>query len=144
MATAAVPLYPIILLLLLLSDATSIREPFAWDPTDAATANMPFCRKTLPITERVKDLVGRLTLEEKVRLLVNNVTAVPRLGIKAYEWWSEALHGVSNSGPGTKFGGDFPGATIFPQVITTAASFNSTLWEAIGRNHDHMNCASTY
>ncbi|GLT43143.1 hypothetical protein SLA2020_171140 [Shorea laevis] len=133
MASAAVPLYPIILLLLLLSDATSAREPFACDPSDAATANMPFCRKTLPITERVKDLVGRLTLEEKVRLLVNNATAVPRLGIKAYEWWSEALHGVSNSGPGTKFGGDFPAVTIFPQVITTAASFNSTLWEAIGR-----------
>jgi beta-glucosidase-like glycosyl hydrolase len=66
-------------------------------------------------------------------LLVNNAAAVPRLGIQGYEWWSEALHGVSNVGPGTKFGGAFPGATAFPQVITTAASFNESLWEEIGR-----------
>ncbi|KAJ6400979.1 hypothetical protein OIU84_016409 [Salix udensis] len=72
-------------------------------------------------------------LQEKVGLLVNKAAAVPRLGIKGYEWWSEALHGVSNVGPGTKFGGAFPVATSFPQVITTAASFNATLWEAIGQ-----------
>jgi hypothetical protein len=81
----------------------------------------------------VRDFIGRLTLQEKVSLLVNNAAAVPRLGIRGYEWWSEALHGVSNVGPGTKFGGNFPGATSFPQVITTAASFNASLWEAIGR-----------
>ncbi|XWS46568.1 hypothetical protein CRYUN_Cryun14cG0079000 [Craigia yunnanensis] len=56
----------------------------------------------MPISDRVKDLLGRLTLQEKIRLLVNNAAAVPRLGIKGYEWWSEALHGVSNVGPGTK------------------------------------------
>ncbi|XP_038899169.1 probable beta-D-xylosidase 2 [Benincasa hispida] len=109
------------------------REPFACDPKDAAASGYPFCRAAVPIPERVKDLIGRLTLQEKVRLLVNNAAAVPRLGIKGYEWWSEALHGVSNVGPGTKFGGDFPGATSFPQVITTVASFNASLWEAIGR-----------
>jgi beta-glucosidase-like glycosyl hydrolase len=87
----------------------------------------------LAVQERVKDLIGRLTLQEKVNLLVNNAAAVPRVGIKGYEWWSEALHGVSNVGPGTRFGGVFPGATSFPQVITTAASFNASLWEAIGR-----------
>ncbi|KAH7545088.1 hypothetical protein FEM48_Zijuj01G0056200 [Ziziphus jujuba var. spinosa] len=58
---------------------------------------------------------------------------MPRLGIEGYEWWSEALHGVSNVGHGAKFGGDFLGATSFPQVITTAASFNESLWEQIGR-----------
>ena len=87
----------------------------------------------LPIHVRVRDLLGRLTLQEKIRLLVNNAIAVPRLGIQGYEWWSEALHGVSNFGPGVKFGGAFPGATSFPQVITTAASFNESLWEQIGR-----------
>jgi beta-glucosidase-like glycosyl hydrolase len=66
-------------------------------------------------------------------MLVNNAAAVPRVGIKGYEWWSEALHGVSNVGPGTKFGGQFPAATSFPQVIATVASFNASLWEAIGR-----------
>lgn len=97
------------------------------------TRGLRFCRTNVPIHVRVQDLIGRLTLQEKVRLLVNNAAAVPRLGIKGYEWWSEALHGVSNVGPGTRFGGAFPGATAFPQVITTAASFNASLWEEIGR-----------
>ncbi|KAK7269621.1 hypothetical protein RIF29_22354 [Crotalaria pallida] len=125
------PLIATIFLLLILGGEA--RDPFACDPKDTNTKNLPFCRASLPIRARVKDLIGRLTLQEKVSLLVNNAAAVPRLGIKGYEWWSEALHGVSNVGPGTKFGGPFPGATSFPQVITTAASFNATLWEAIGQ-----------
>lgn len=64
---------------------------------------------------------------------MNNAAAVPRLGIRGYEWWSEALHGVSDVGPGTKFLPTFLGATQFPQVITTASSFNDTLWEEIGQ-----------
>ncbi|KAK9704795.1 hypothetical protein RND81_07G011700 [Saponaria officinalis] len=109
------------------------RSPFACNPKHAGARTYPFCQRTLPVSERVRDLIGRLTLPEKVSLLVDNAAAVPRLGIGSYEWWSEALHGVSNVGPGTKFGGKFPGATSFPQVITTAASFNATLWEEIGR-----------
>ncbi|KAE8697945.1 hypothetical protein F3Y22_tig00110607pilonHSYRG00129 [Hibiscus syriacus] len=55
---------------------------------------------------RVKDhLLARLALQEKIRLLVKQCCSIPRLGIKGYEWWSEALHVVSNVGPGTKFGG---------------------------------------
>ncbi|KAG6575099.1 Beta-D-xylosidase 1, partial [Cucurbita argyrosperma subsp. sororia] len=106
---------------------------FACDGRNVETRNMGFCKASLGIEERVKDLIGRLTAEEKIRLLVNNAVAVPRLGIRGYEWWSEALHGVSNVGPGTKFGGPFPGATSFPQVITTVASFNQSLWHEIGR-----------
>ncbi|KDP27887.1 hypothetical protein JCGZ_18967 [Jatropha curcas] len=109
------------------------RVPFACDPRNGLTRNLIFCRVNVPIHVRVRDLLGRLTLQEKIRLLVNNAAAVPRLGIQGYEWWSEALHGVSNVGPGVKFGGAFPGATSFPQVITTAASFNESLWEQIGR-----------
>ncbi|KAK5794570.1 Beta-D-xylosidase 1 -like protein [Gossypium arboreum] len=109
------------------------RPPFACDPRNGLTRSLKFCRANLPIHVRARDLIGRLTLAEKIRLLVNNAAAVPRLGIQGYEWWSEALHGVSNVGPGTKFGGAFPGATSFPQVITTAASFNESLWEQIGR-----------
>ncbi|KAL5791922.1 hypothetical protein ACOSP7_000516 [Xanthoceras sorbifolium] len=132
-------LFPYLLLLSLLisfrasSLAGAGRAPFACDQNDATTKGLPFCQVSLPIPERVKDLIGKLTLQEKAKLLINNAAAVPRLGIKGYEWWSEALHGVSNVGPGTEFGGDFPGATSFPQVITTASSFNETLWEAIGR-----------
>lgn len=107
--------------------------PFACDPNNEQTKTFPFCQTSLSIKDRVKDLVGRLTLQEKVNLLVDNAIAVPRLGMLGYEWWSEALHGVSNLGPGTKFGGAFPGVTSFPQVILTAASFNQSLWHEIGR-----------
>ncbi|KAL8138961.1 hypothetical protein V2J09_004962 [Rumex salicifolius] len=109
------------------------RAPFACDPKHAATDGFPFCREDLPAEKRVNDLIGRLTLPEKVKLLVSGAAGVPRLGIRPYEWWSEALHGVSNVGPGTKFGGKFPAATSFPQVISTTASFNVSLWEEIGR-----------
>ncbi|KAF3457348.1 hypothetical protein FNV43_RR02005 [Rhamnella rubrinervis] len=97
------------------------RRPFACDPNNKLTKSFKFCGTSVPISERVTDLIGRLTLQEKFCC------------IESYEWWSEALHGVSNVGPGTKFGGDFPGATSFPQVITTAASFNDSLWELIGQ-----------
>jgi len=109
------------------------RVPFACDPRNGLTRGFKFCNTHVPIHVRVQDLIARLTLPEKIRLVVNNAIAVPRLGIQGYEWWSEALHGVSNVGPGTKFGGAFPGATMFPQVITTAASFNQSLWRQIGR-----------
>lgn len=133
MASPSPPLITIFLFLLILLLTGDAREPFACDPKDGNTKNLPFCSVSVEIPERVKDLIGRLTLQEKVNLLVDNAGAVPRLGIKGYEWWSEALHGVSNVGPGTRFGSNFPAATSFPQVITTAASFNASLWEAIGR-----------
>ncbi|XP_061353199.1 probable beta-D-xylosidase 2 [Gastrolobium bilobum] len=136
MASTFSPLITVFLFLILLGvvrHTGEARDPFACDPKDSTAKNMPFCKVSLAIPERVKDLIGRLTLQEKVNMLVNSAAAVPRLGIKGYEWWSEALHGVSNVGPGTKFGPQFPGATSFPQVITTAATFNVTLWEAIGR-----------
>lgn len=117
----------------LLFNLVHARPPFACDPRNPLTRGFKFCRTRVPVHVRVQDLIGRLTLQEKIRLLVNNAIAVPRLGIQGYEWWSEALHGVSNVGPGTKFGGAFPGATSFPQVITTAASFNQSLWQEIGQ-----------
>ncbi|GAV82526.1 Glyco_hydro_3 domain-containing protein/Glyco_hydro_3_C domain-containing protein/Fn3-like domain-containing protein [Cephalotus follicularis] len=134
MASTTTPTSLVILFTLILLCVTNqAREPFACDPKDGPTKTLPFCMVSMPIAERVRDLVGRMTLQEKVSLLANSAAPVPRLGIKGYEWWSEALHGVSNVGPGTKFGGDFPRATSFPQVITTVASFNASLWEAIGR-----------
>src|SRR6187402_2381499 len=70
-----------------------------------------------PIDARVKDLISRLTLEEKVSLLGYNSKAIPRLDIPAYNWWNEALHGVARAGE----------ATVFPQAIGMAASFNEPL-----------------
>lgn len=63
--------------------------------------------------ERAEDLLQQLTLEEKVALMMDNSKPVERLGIKPYNWWNEALHGVARSGL----------ATVFPQPIGMAASF---------------------
>lgn len=113
-------------------NAIEARLPFACSPSNLVTKTLPFCNGSLLADDRARDLIGRLTLQEKVALLIDNATSVPRLGIDKYEWWNEALHGVSSLGPGVKFGGTFPAATSFPQVITTAASFNVSLWLKIG------------
>uniref|UniRef100_A0A2P2K7Z9 Uncharacterized protein MANES_15G006300 n=1 Tax=Rhizophora mucronata TaxID=61149 RepID=A0A2P2K7Z9_RHIMU len=131
--TLTFSLLSLLVLLCMHINQVESRPPFACDPRNGLTRSLRFCRVTKPIHVRVRDLIGRLTLQEKIRLLVNNAAAVPRLGIQGYEWWSEALHGVSNVGPGTRFVGAIPRATSFPQVITTAASFNEALWEQIGR-----------
>ena len=78
---------------------------------------LPYKNPKLSSEERAEDLLKRLTLEEKAALMQNNSPAIPRLGIKAYEWWNEALHGVGRSGL----------ATVFPQAIGMAASFNDGL-----------------
>ncbi len=70
-----------------------------------------------PIDARVNDLVGRMTLEEKASQLVNQARAIPRLQVPAYNWWSEALHGVANAGT----------ATVFPEPIGLAATFDAPL-----------------
>lgn len=92
-----------------------------------------FCDTSLDVKTRVDDLVKRLTLQEKIGWIVNTAKGVSRLGIPNYEWWSEILHGISFIGPGSKFMGPVPGATSFPQVILTAATFNVSLYEAIGK-----------
>lgn len=73
-----------------------------------------FRNPDLPLEERIDNLIGLLTLEEKVGLMMNNSKAVDRLGIPAYDWWNEALHGVGRSGK----------ATVFPQAIGMAATWN--------------------
>ncbi|KAL6013099.1 putative beta-D-xylosidase 5 [Asimina triloba] len=93
----------------------------------------PFCNSSLPFPARAEDLVARLTLQEKAQQLVNKAGGVARLGVPAYEWWSEALHGVSDVGPAVRFNGTVPGATSFPAVILSGAAFNSSLWYEMGR-----------
>ena len=66
---------------------------------------------------RAKELVAQMTLEEKMSQLRYDAPAIPRLGIPAYNWWNEALHGVARAGA----------ATVFPQAIAMAASFNDEL-----------------
>ncbi|KAK2642728.1 hypothetical protein Ddye_024491, partial [Dipteronia dyeriana] len=66
---------------------------------NATLGSFGFRDKSLGIGVRVADLVKRLTLQEKITFLVNSAGSVSRLGIPKYEWWSEALHGVSYVGP---------------------------------------------
>jgi beta-glucosidase len=79
--------------------------------------SLPFRNPALPASERVNDLLSRLTLEEKISLLGYRSKAVDRLAIPAYNWWNEGLHGVARAGE----------ATIFPQAIAMAASFDNAL-----------------
>lgn len=109
--------------------AESPQPPFSCDPSSP----YPFCNVSLPISKRAHDVVSRLTLDEKVLQLVNGAPAIPSLGISAYEWWSEALHGISRHGKGVRFNGTITASTQFPQVILTVASFDSHLWYRIGQ-----------
>ena len=81
------------------------------------TNSYPFQNPTLSIEERVDDLVSRMTLEEKVGQMQNEAPAIPRLGIPAYNWWNEGLHGVARAGI----------ATVFPQAIGMAATWDPDL-----------------
>ena len=74
----------------------------------------PFLDPDRSLDERVSDIVSRLTLEEKAGQMLHESPAVPRLGIPAYNWWNEALHGVARAGI----------ATVFPQAIGLAAMWN--------------------
>ncbi|CAK9176754.1 unnamed protein product [Ilex paraguariensis] len=124
-------LSPLVFILLLLIPRDT--HQYACDETNPSTSDNPFCNTSLPYADRAKDLVSRLTLQEKVQQLVNGARGISRLGVPAYEWWSEALHGVSNTGPGVHFNATVPGATSFPAVILSAASFNASLWLELGR-----------
>ncbi len=85
-------------------------------PVDAA-ANRPWMNTSLPLNQRVDDLIGQMTLEEKVQQMRDHAPAIPRLGVPKYDWWNEGLHGVAFSGY----------ATNFPQVIGMAATWDTPL-----------------
>lgn len=80
-------------------------------------AQLPYQNPNLSSEERATDLIGRLTLTEKATLMCDISEAIPRLGIKKFNWWSEALHGLANNG----------NVTVFPEPIGMAASFDDQL-----------------
>jgi beta-glucosidase len=87
----------------------------------AADSNPAYLDPSLPISERVRDLIGRMTLDEKISQMRNAASAIPRLGIPAYDFWSEALHGVARNGR----------ATVFPQAIGMSATWDPDLVQRV-------------
>ena len=89
-------------------DATPEKPPLWRDPAQALDA-------------RVKDLVGRMTLAEKAQQVCNVAPSIPRIGLPAYNYWNECLHGIGRNGI----------ATVFPQAIGMAASFDPALLHTV-------------
>ena len=82
--------------------------------TVIAQQNAALLDAGLPPEQRAANLVRQMTLEEKASQLVNQARAIPRLGIPAYDWWSESLHGVTSDG-----------TTEFPEPVGLAATFDT-------------------
>ncbi|MEO6104797.1 MAG: glycoside hydrolase family 3 C-terminal domain-containing protein [Pseudoxanthomonas sp.] len=93
------------------------------DAAAAAPAETPpsYLDTSLGFEQRAADLVSRMTLEEKAAQMQHDAPAIPRLGLAAYDWWNEALHGVARAG----------GATVFPQAIGMAATFDIPLMDQV-------------
>jgi beta-glucosidase len=88
----------------------------------AQNSNAPWFNPDLPTDQRVDALIAQMTLTEKASQMVNQARAIPRLGIPAYNWWSEALHGVARNGY----------ATVFPEPVGLAATFDPALVKQMG------------
>src|SRR5450432_3927423 len=98
----------------------------------------PFLDPGRPIEERVNDLVGRMTLDEKISQMMNASQAIDRLSVPEYNWWNECLHGVARAGI----------ATVFPQAIGLGATWDEDMMlrmataisdEARAKHHDFAN-----
>ena len=85
--------------------------------------NLPYMDPSQPLDKRVDDLIGRMTLEEKVSQMRDHAVPIPRLGVPKYDWWNEGLHGVAFAGY----------ATNFPQVIGMAATWDTDLVHKMGQ-----------
>lgn len=120
-------LLPVLLLVLSLTSKSGLAQQ--------ATQDFPFLNPESPLETRVDDLVGRMTLAEKIGQMENQAPAIERLGIPEYNWWAEGLHGVARAGL----------ATVFPQAIGLAATWDEDLMfrvataisdEARAKHHD--------
>ncbi len=89
-----------------------------------SSSSFPFADASLTIDERVEDLIARLSTEEKIAQLLYDAPTIKRLGIPAYNWWSECLHGIARNGK----------ATIFPQAIGLGATWDTDLIERIAQS----------
>jgi beta-glucosidase len=87
----------------------------------APDKDAPYLDPRRPAAERAADLVRRMSVDEKIGQLMTSAPAIPRLGVAAYDWWSEALHGVARAGR----------ATVFPQSVALAATFDAPLVKSV-------------
>ncbi|KAL2484224.1 putative beta-D-xylosidase 5 [Forsythia ovata] len=121
----------------LMNNYTHVCDPSRFNDLGLDMTSFAYCDTSLPYDTRVKDLIDRMTLEEKAQQIGDTAYGVPRIGLPKYEWWSEALHGVSNVGQWNNiasfFDDEIPGATSFPTPISTTASFNQSMWKMIGQ-----------
>lgn len=101
------------IVILLLYIAAALPAAFA----QVNTGPILYTNPSKPVEDRVNDLVSRMTVEEKISQMQHTAPAIERLGIPAYNWWNEALHGVARNGT----------ATVFPQAIGMAATWNTDL-----------------
>ena len=91
------------------------------------TYQYPFFNPELAVEQRIDNLVSRLTLQEKASMMLYNSPAIARLGIPEYNWWNECLHGVARAGK----------ATVFPQAIGLAATWDTDLMKRVGEAISH-------
>jgi beta-glucosidase len=89
---------------------------------EGVAAQAGYMNPALPLEQRINDLIGRMTLEEKVSQMRDHAAPIPRLGVPKYDWWNEGLHGVAFAGY----------ATNFPQVIGMAATWDTDLVHRMG------------
>ena len=97
------------------------------------TQRLPFCNSSLALSARIDALVKLLTVKEKIGLVSTNQQPITRLGIPGYDWGTECLHGVvvqPSDQPVPKVGAR--GATVFPQPLGLAATFDTALMQAVG------------
>jgi beta-glucosidase len=114
--------FPVFISLLLLAPAIA-QQQTADEQGSCGAAPCPYLNPALTPEARARDLVGRMTLEEKVSQMMDVAPSIPRLDIPSYNWWNEALHGVARDGS----------ATSFPESIGLAATWDTRLMRQVGR-----------
>ncbi len=119
LAAMRILLVPALVLLGFIGSAVSQQPSAARPPRSPGL--LPYQNVRVERASRVEDLLQRLTPEEKISLLGMNSAAVPRLGIPAYHWWNEGLHGIARAGV----------ATVFPQAIALAATWDTALHQKV-------------
>jgi beta-glucosidase len=105
----------------LCTSLVAIAMTISWTQTGTSQTTPIYMDSSLQVAKRVNDLVGRMTLEEKVSQMQNHAVAIPRLNVPEYDWWSEGLHGIARSGY----------ATVFPQAIGLAATWDVPLMHTV-------------